>query len=137
MRPTRRLNGYFRSHPGQAAGILGLAGGGVCHAKTVTGFAVRSYRTISPLPSTYLHKLSVLPHLTISDSSFAHSGSQICPNKCWAVYFLWHFPAGRPGWPLATAVPCPARTFLPAPILRIDLWVTPKALSANRALTIN
>jgi len=50
MRPTRRLNGYFRSHPGQAAGILGLAGGGVCHAKTVTGFAVRSCRTISPLP---------------------------------------------------------------------------------------
>jgi hypothetical protein len=33
-------------------------------------------------------------------------------NKCWAVYFLWHFPAGRPGWPLATTVPCPARTFL-------------------------
>jgi hypothetical protein len=35
-----------------------------------------------------------------------------------AVYFLWHYPAGRPGWPLATTVPCPARTFLPAPILR-------------------
>jgi hypothetical protein len=35
-------------------------------------------------------------------------------NKCWAVYFLWHFPAGCPGWPLATTVPCPARTFLPA-----------------------
>ena len=28
------------------------------------------------------------------------------------MYFLWHFPAGRPGWPLATTVPCPARTFL-------------------------
>ena len=39
-----------------------------------------------------------------------------------AVYFLWHFPAGRPGWPLATAVPCPARTFLPALILRIKMW---------------
>ena len=30
-----------------------------------------------------------------------------------AVYFLWHFPAGCPGWLLATTVPCPARTFLP------------------------
>jgi len=35
-----------------------------------------------------------------------------------AVWFLWHFPAGHPGWPLAITVPCPARTFLPAPILR-------------------
>ncbi len=32
--------------------------------------------------------------------------------KSSAVYFLWHFPAGRPGWLLATTVPCPARTFL-------------------------
>jgi len=29
---------------------FGLAGGGVCPASTVTGTAVRSYRTISPLP---------------------------------------------------------------------------------------
>ncbi len=31
--------------------LLGLAGGGVCPATTVTGRAVRSYRTISPLPA--------------------------------------------------------------------------------------
>jgi len=30
--------------------MFGLAGGGVCPAGTVTGAAVRSYRTISPLP---------------------------------------------------------------------------------------
>ncbi len=30
--------------------LLGLAGGGVCPAGAVTGTAVRSYRTISPLP---------------------------------------------------------------------------------------
>jgi len=30
--------------------LLGLAGGGVYPAGTVTGAAVRSYRTISPLP---------------------------------------------------------------------------------------
>jgi len=29
-----------------------------------------------------------------------------------AVYFLWHYPAGRPGWPLAITLPCEARTFL-------------------------
>ena len=30
--------------------LLGLAPGGVCHATAVTGGAVRSYRTLSPLP---------------------------------------------------------------------------------------
>jgi hypothetical protein len=30
--------------------LLGLAGGGVCPVGAVTGSAVRSYRTISPLP---------------------------------------------------------------------------------------
>ena len=29
-----------------------------------------------------------------------------------AVCFLWHCPAGRPGWLLATTLPCGARTFL-------------------------
>ncbi len=29
-----------------------------------------------------------------------------------AVYFLWHFPAGRPGLPLTTTLPCGVRTFL-------------------------
>ncbi len=31
-----------------------------------------------------------------------------------AVCFLWHFPSTRAGSPLATTVPCPVRTFLPA-----------------------
>lgn len=31
---------------------------------------------------------------------------------CQAVYFLLHFPAGRPGWALPTVLPCGARTFL-------------------------
>jgi hypothetical protein len=30
--------------------LFGLAPGGVCHAITVTSAAVRSYRTLSPLP---------------------------------------------------------------------------------------
>ena len=85
-RPTRRQSGNIsRSYSGRVSGLLGLAGGGVYPAGTVTGAAVRSYRTISPLP---------------------------VPVGTSAVYFLRHFPAGHPGWPLATTVPCPARTFL-------------------------
>jgi hypothetical protein len=29
-----------------------------------------------------------------------------------AVCFLWHYPAGHPGWVLPTTLPCGARTFL-------------------------
>jgi hypothetical protein len=37
------------------------------------------------------------------------------PNKSTsekAVCFLWHCPAGHPGWALPTTLPCGARTFL-------------------------
>jgi hypothetical protein len=37
--------------PGPSTGMLGLAGGGACIAGIVTNPAVRSYRTISPLPA--------------------------------------------------------------------------------------
>jgi len=57
---------------GPSNSLLGLAGGGVCPASTVTGAAVRSYRAISPLPVSALGGPS-------------------------AVYFLWHFPAGYRG----------------------------------------
>src|SRR5579864_373806 len=49
-RPTRMA---ARKHARPAKGLpslLGLAPGGVCPAATVAGSAVRSYRTISPLP---------------------------------------------------------------------------------------
>ena len=49
--------------------LFGLAPGGVCRAIAVTGDAVRSYRTISPLPAN---------------------------GKSPAVCFLWRFPWGRP-----------------------------------------
>lgn len=48
------------------------------------GVLVGSYPTVSPLPSPM--------------------GSAVC--------FLWHCPAGRPGLPLATTLPCGVRTFL-------------------------
>lgn len=47
--------------------LFGLAPGGVCRAATVTGRAVRSYRTLSPLP-----------------------------GRSRAVCFLWHCPWGCP-----------------------------------------
>jgi hypothetical protein len=63
--------------------LSGLASGGVCRALSVTGEAVRSYRTVSPLP--------VLRR---------------------AVCFLLHCPASHLDWPLASTLPCEARTFL-------------------------
>src|SRR3954451_22864925 len=63
--------------------LLDLAPGGVYRAAPVTRCAVVSYTAVSPLPA---HAL--------------------------AVCSLWHCPAGRPGSPLATTLPCGARTFL-------------------------
>jgi hypothetical protein len=72
-----------------------------CSALLRVGFAeptgsprplVRSCRTVSPMP--------VRPVPRLSDRS---------PS---AVCFLWHFPAGRPDWPLASTLPCGVPTFL-------------------------
>jgi hypothetical protein len=48
---TRRLS-TMRSTPS----LFGFAPGGVCHAVCVAADAVRSYRTISPLPRLTLHE---------------------------------------------------------------------------------
>ena len=56
-RPTRaaaaetRLAGADPEGPVGRPPLCGLAPGGVCHAAAVTGGAVRSYRTLSPLPA--------------------------------------------------------------------------------------
>ena len=63
--------------------LSGLASGGVYLAPVVTNEAVRSYRTLSPLP--------VLRQ---------------------AVCFLLHCPASHLDWPLASTLPYEARTFL-------------------------
>ncbi len=54
-RPTRTATAKTRSAPPRKPrwrmpSLLGLAPGGVCRAAAVTGGAVRSYRTLSPLP---------------------------------------------------------------------------------------
>ena len=45
-----------------------------------------------------------------------HPYPDACPTEAgWfvvAVCFLWHCPAGCPGWPLTITLPCGARTFL-------------------------
>ena len=73
-RPTRAAGGNARrpmvSH-GAGPPLFGLAPGGVCRATTVTGRAVRSYRTLSPLPG-------------------------IRRTEARAVCFLLHCPWGRP-----------------------------------------
>ena len=76
-RPTRaaaaetRLAGAGPEGPVGRPPLCGLAPGGVCHAAAVTGGAVRSYRTLSPLPP-------------------------VLRRGAAAVCSLWHFPWGRP-----------------------------------------
>ena len=81
--------------------LLGLAGGGVCPASTVTGTAVRSYRTISPLPvSRRIGAIGCVFSVALSLGS---------PESGFAIN---RKTGAGPRWPLATTVPCPARTFL-------------------------
>src|SRR5262245_66580741 len=63
--------------------LSGLASGGVYRALSVTGEAVRSYRTVSPLPTLR-----------------------------WAVCFLLHCPASHLDLPLTSTLPCESRAFL-------------------------
>ncbi len=65
--------------PGRPS-LFGLAPGGVYPAAPVTGGAVRSCRTVSPLPSPMV----------------SHGKRAVC--------FLWHFPWGRPRRPLTGTV---------------------------------
>src|SRR5829696_8626554 len=82
MRPTW-------TSPGRVDGPAWPCTGRGLPGRRVTATPVRSYRTISPLP--------------VRDSA------AVAPS---AVSFLWHFPAGFPGWALPTALPCGDRTFL-------------------------
>ena len=86
--------GPDRPAPGTVPGsfLLGLAPSGVCPATAVTRSAVRSYRTISPLP----HRCR--------STGVERSGT--------AVYFLWHSPDPCGRWGLPTTASCGARTFL-------------------------
>ncbi len=89
---ARRLERpYPRARTGRPIALLfGLAPGGVCLADAVTRAAGE-----------------LLPHrftLTAPPPRGAKKGGGL---------FLWHFPWGCPPWPLASTLPCGARTFLP------------------------
>ncbi len=81
-RPTRataRRRACRRS--ADVSPLFGLAPGGACHARGVAVPAVRSYRTLSPLPRRWPVK-----------------------GRVAAVCFLWRFPWGRPRRTLSGAV---------------------------------
>ncbi len=81
--------------------LFGLAPDGVCRAGAVTGTAVRSYRTVSPLPSGLSRR---------------------------AVCSLWHFPWGRPRRSL-TAILFPWSPDFPPPA-RCTWAITPRPAAA-------
>ena len=90
MRPTRNLVSA-RATPARPTlrkatrSRTGLAPGGVCLAPLVSEGAVRFYRTFSPVPDALRRQ---------------------------AVCSLLHFPSSHLDWPLASTLPCGARTFL-------------------------
>ena len=100
-RPTRR---HLR-----AAGcrwhvsLFGLAPEGVYRAAHVTADAVRSYRTLSPLPAAGTNPVTS------------------------AVCFLLHFPSTRAAQALPGLLPCGARTFLERPAATAIVWPTPRS----------
>ena len=93
-----RESGWVTIHlcgpPGSVGGraalsLFGLAPDGVCLAGQVTPAAG-----------------ALLPHrFTLTCARSQGAGPS-------AVCSLWHFPAGRPDWPLASILPCGAPTFL-------------------------
>jgi hypothetical protein len=86
------------------APLFGLSPGGVYRAGPVARPAVRSYRTLSPLPPL---------------------------RRAEAVCFLWHFPWPCGRWPLATTLTRGARTFLPAASCATVAWTTPVRLNGS------
>src|SRR4029079_10205904 len=89
MRSTRRLGRAalerLRSRPACAGRPLDLAPGGVYRATPVTRGA----------GGLLHHRFTLTPR-----------------DEHGAVCSLWHCPAGRPGLPLTTTLPCGVRTFL-------------------------
>ena len=84
VRPTRGLGrAALERSRRRLRVLLALLRVGFTEPPQSPGVLVVSYTTVSPLPP--------LPA---------------------AVYFLWHCPAGRPGWALPTTLLCGVRTFL-------------------------
>jgi hypothetical protein len=105
--------------------LFGLAGGGVCPAVPVARNAVRSYRTISPLPMPDCRL--PIPNGPMEDRASCSPAARIDNRQSFlAVCFLWHFPSARAGLVLPTTVPFPVRTFLPDAAARGPRAATPE-----------
>ncbi len=77
------------NHHLTAVALLALLRVGFTEPSRSPGMLVGSYPAVSPLPRA---------------SGRSRPAAAVC--------FLWHFPAGHPGLPLTTTLPCGARTFL-------------------------
>ena len=91
LRPTRKPRASSAQAVSAAGGpaFLVLLRVGFTELRRSPGALVVSYTAVSPLPGL--------------------------PGR--AVCFLWHCPAGHPGWALPTTLPCGVRTFL-SPVTR-------------------
>ena len=101
--PVRRVLSYFRSgdHLSRTTVADGL--------KQPT----RRHRTGNSLRLL----LGLAPDGVYQADAVARNAGELLPHLFTltayaAVSFLWHFPAGHPGWLLATTLPYGARTFL-------------------------
>jgi hypothetical protein len=92
VRPTSGLPLPRERRTGRPYPTFGLAPGGVCRATRVTPGAG-----------------ALLPHRFTLACARRTGPSAVCS--------LWHFPAGRPDWPLASTLPCGVPTFL-SPVAR-------------------
>ena len=94
--------------------LFGLAGGGVCPAAAVTGRAVRSYRTISPLPveTSKSQKVEKSKPRGLDVSTFLRF--DVFRGRC---RFCGTFPRLTPGWRYQPPYPAQfglsSRTVLP------------------------
>ena len=105
-RPTGRV---AASRP--IGGVLSLANQGVAiHLRGLPGDIGRAARpTLGLAPGGVCRADRVAP---AAGALLPHRFTFACAIRPSAVFFLWHCPAGRPDWPLASTLPYGAPTFL-------------------------
>ena len=85
-RPTRRFDAPSQHVPRKASSLFGLAPCGVYHAAPITGRAVRSYRTFSPLPlSRRYFFCGTGRRLGLNPNSRTLSGTPLCRVRTFLV----------------------------------------------------
>lgn len=92
--------------------------------RSVTGLAVRSYRTISPLPAPR-HPSAASGRTWRCDASLARSSSGRGVTRDVGGIFLLHFPSACAAQALPGTLPYGARTFLGTLASDATVWPTP------------